>query len=321
MYLNLKEKWSLLKKGSSTNGFTSLRISATCISEIFIAVSQEGHRCLILSLPERIKANINSVIKEKLSLIHYSDTNYLVLALHTDDYIDLFDDLIRSLYNAIYDIPDDKDSLKIFIQTFYKWSEFFEDEKSDRLSKDIIKGIFGELWVLKSLLEKNDFSKVNDILGSWKGPYDQGHDFILDEKDIEVKTKDISKLDIRISSEYQLENDHGKALELLVVSVEDDIVNGTSIKDIVIEIKNIVINMLGDVSILLKALRLKGLTLKNIGIYDNYRFKPVSKTVYDCDNDKFPKLIRSEMPSMINNVKYNIRLNLLKEFILRQEDY
>ncbi|RYF97100.1 MAG: PD-(D/E)XK motif protein [Chitinophagaceae bacterium] len=40
-----------------------------------------------------------------------------------------------------------------FIQVFYKWSEFFEDRKNSRLSDEEVKGLYGELFVLKSMVE------------------------------------------------------------------------------------------------------------------------------------------------------------------------
>jgi hypothetical protein len=225
------------------------------------------------------------------------------------------------LYQKIYDLSNVAEYSKVFIQTFHKWSEFFEDEKTDRLTREIIKGLFGELLVLKSLVNSSSSSKINDALNSWKGPYDQGHDFVLDDKIIEVKTKDISKVEIGISSEYQLEKELDEKLELLVVSVESEPVNGISIKDLIHEIKNSIIDKLGDCSILLKAIRQKGLTYKNIPEYDNFKFKPINQIVYDCADDDFPKLVKSNTPDALNNIKYNIKISSLNKFIISEKEF
>lgn len=316
----LQKKWGELSSHKVIKGFRSIRISPECIADLFVGQNNKENRCLILSLPKGHNVDFQSTFKENLSIELFKDTNYIVLQLTVNTYYDLFDDLILSLYHRIKVKTEVAEYTKEFIQTFYKWSEFFDDKKHQLLSKDMIKGLFGELIVLKSFVNEANSSRINDVLHSWKGPYDQGHDFILDNKNIEVKTKDISKLEIRISSEYQLEREIDKKLELLVVSVETEPVNGISIKDLIHEIKNNVIDKLGDCSILLKAINQKGLTFKNVSEYDNYKFSPINQVVYDCTDD-FPKLVKSNTPDALNNIKYNIKISLLNKFIISLKKY
>lgn len=317
----LKNKWFELSENNNTSGFRSLRISPECLSDIFIGVNKVANRCLILALPKDSIIDFKGTIKENLTIEFYKEKQFIVLQLTDNNYYDLFDDLIISLYQRIKDISVVNEYSKEFIYTFYKWSEFFEDKKSDRLSELIIKGMIGELLILKSLVNQSNSININDILNSWKGPYDKGHDFELDTKDIEVKTKDVSKLDITISSEYQLENDFDKRLELIVVSVENDKNNGLSIKDLILEIRNSVAELLGDCSILFKAISQKGLTLKNIHQYDDLRFKPIFKAIYDINSFGFPKLINSNIPKEINGLSYNIRISTLDEYIISKTDF
>jgi len=225
------------------------------------------------------------------------------------------------LYHRIKDISAINESTKEFIQTFYKWSNFFEDKKSDLLPEIVIKGLIGELLVLKTYIHESNQSCINEVLNSWRGPYDNVHDFILDKKNIEVKTKDFLKLDIRISSEFQLEKELDKGLDLVVLSVESVLIDGFSIKDIVTEIKDNIFELYGDSSIFLKAISQKGLTMKNLFQYDNYRYKPINQITYDCNSEGFPKLIKSNIPKEINSVNYNLRVSALSEFITSKKDY
>ncbi len=52
---------------------------------------------------------------------------------------------------------------------------FLMTKSTSSLSQDTIKGLFGELIVLKSFVKEADSSRINDVLHTWKGPYDQGH--------------------------------------------------------------------------------------------------------------------------------------------------
>jgi hypothetical protein len=319
--LELENKWLELSENTITSGFRSIRISAECISDIFVGINKDANRCLILAIPSSYEIDFKSVIKENLTIEYFRDKNLIVLRLTENSYYDLFDDLIISLYQRIKDISLINEYSKEFIQSFYKWSEFFEDKKSELLSENIIKGLFGEILYLKLLIEQSNFTTINETLNSWKGPYDKGHDFEMNNLDIEVKTKDISQQEVKISSEFQLEGSFDKQLELLVVSVENDSKNGLSLKDLLFPIKKSIAELLGDSSILLKALIQKGLTFKNIHQYDIFRFKPISMITYNCLNEGFPKLTKSNIPKEVNSISYNIRLGTLNEFMISKKEF
>jgi hypothetical protein len=317
----LQIKWKGLPEKSDTDGFKSLLLSPDIHAIVFIGVNNKGNRCLILALPRSFKIDIRSVEKENLTIRYYPDSNYIALQLTDNGYHDLFDDLILSVLNRMKHLIDVESYAKEFIHTFYKWSEFFSDKKLTTLSEEALKGLIGELIVLQSFIEEADSYNVNDVLNSWKGPYDQKNDFVLNSKNIEVKTKDIASTDIKISSEHQLEADFEKGLELSVISLQADPVSGFTLNDLVLKIRSSIIERLGDTSILFKALMQKGLTSKNLQEYDNSRFKAVDEIKYDCNAQGFPRLTKSNIPPGINGLKYNIRLATLSEFIIFQKTF
>ncbi|MDO6486162.1 PD-(D/E)XK motif protein [Colwellia sp. 6_MG-2023] len=312
----LKGKWGQLTAVKTIKGYKSIRITSDCVSDIYLGINETGCHSLILNLPKNHQVNFKSVKKEKVTIELFPDTNYLIMTLLDEEYNNLFDDLIISLFNSIKDIKEVDLYSKVFIQTFYQWVLFFTLDNNDRLSKDIIKGVWGELFVLKELIYGSDRYTINDILFGWRGPYDQGHDFIYDDNHIEVKTKDINKVSVRISSEHQLEVEFGKKLTLTVVSVGEDMESGYSLRDLVLEIKKTVFDRLGDFSIILKALLQKGITLQNIQEYNNYRFKPLNIHDYDCLEEGFPKITTTELSQSISNVKYDLNLTNLANYVI-----
>lgn len=319
--IELKQKWSGLSENPVTISFRSLRISADCICELYLAVGKEGKRCLILSLPSNKHLDFKGIQKENLSIEYFREKNLIVLQLTDSDFNDLFDDLILSLYHGIKSISQVDEYSNHFIQAFYRWSEFFEDKKSDLLSEDTIKGIMGELLVLKLLITAPDKPEINFLLKAWTGLYDNGNDFELESKNLEVKAKSPSGIDVKISSEFQLEVSLGKGLELFVVSLLSDFTVGIHIRDLILEIKKLVQEASGDNTILWKALSQKNITAKNVSQYDRYRFKPVNWIAYNCADENFPKLSRSNIPEEINGLKYTLRTNLLTSFIIEQSDF
>ena len=319
--LDLNSKWKNVLHFKNKKGYNALRISAECIPDLFIATNIDGYRCLLLFLPPNIEVKIKGVDKEKLSLAYLKNKNVIVIKLNDVGFLDLYNDLILSLYGKIKDINDAKKSSEELIYSFYKWADFFEDKLITKLSIEEIKGLFGELFVLNELLADSSSVEVNSILSAWKGPYDTTNDFVFDTKNIEVKTKEESKYSVKISSEYQLEKEFDKGLELLIVSVKIDLINGESIYDLLNKIIKYLRENSGNPSILYRALNQKGLTSDSVRQYNNHKFIVVKTDLYDCNKENFPKLSVSNIPEEITGLRYKLRVNTLTPFLIEGKKY
>jgi hypothetical protein len=295
-------------------------LSKESIPQLNIGYNKKSQRCLILELPFDFDKPFQQFEKENLSLKYFKKEKCLCIILNDDFFKDLFDDLILSIYSKIYNISNTEEYSELFIRHFFKWSAFFENKKTDGLTRDQIKGLIGELIYLKNLLLNSELI-VDDILLSWRGPYDEGHDFVFEFTDYEIKTIESSKNNVRISSEFQLESEKGKELLLVVIFVNTDIENGLSLKSLINDIKTIVLDKLGDNSIFINALAQKGLTIGDLDQYEIYRYTPTEEISYDSNRESFPKLIRSSIPEEINKLNYNIRLNLIEEFIINKKQF
>jgi len=311
--LQLEQKWKALKPDGP--GYKSLRIDGNCIPDLFIGIYNVTTRCLILKLPNHQQVDFQSTEKANLSIEFFRETKWIILKLLDNDFIDLFDDLIISIYGRIYDMADAGIYSSELISTFYKWSEFFNDKTTFRLSEETIRGIFSELIVLKDFIVETDAMVLNDMLGYWKGPYNHHHDFILPQKDLEVKTMEDTALDISVSSEYQLSAESGKGLELIVVRILRDS-SGISLRDLLIDIRRLVVGKLADFTIILRGLSAYGLNLRGLEDYDGYRYKPIAIDTYDCIAYEFPKIVHANIPAAINQVSYQIRTTALNKYLL-----
>ena len=309
----LEQKWnSLLPVGP---GYKSLRIDSVCLPDLFVALYNVTTRCLVLQLPQNHNVDFQSTEKTNLSLEYFKETKWIILKLLDNNFTDLFDDLILSIYARVYNMNDVRSYSSELISTFYKWSEFFSDKNDLRLSQETVKGIFGELLVLKEHIAETDAASLNDMLDAWKGPYHNRHDFILARKDQEVKTKEDKSLDVLISSEYQLAAELGKGLDLLVVRILIDS-SGISIRDLVMEIRQQIIGKLADFTIILKGLNAYGLNMRTLQEYDDYRYRPIAIDTYDCLASEFPSIIPANLPDTINNVTYNLRITALNNYLV-----
>lgn len=317
----LTSKWENFESFKANKGYKALRLSVDCIPELYIGTDTDGFRCLILYLPDNIDIKLKDNDKEKLKLSFLSPEKIILIKLNDADFIDLFNDLILSLYLKIKDLNDPDYYARELISSFYKWADFFDDKITSRLNNDQIKGLFGELFVLNRYLKQSDSKTIDKILNSWKGPYNIAHDFVFDTKNIEVKTKEESKPFIKISSEYQLEKEFDKGLELLVISLKTDMIKGISIHDLLKEATIYIRQNFGDLSILYRTLAQIGLTTESSTEYNNYRFIVSRTNSYDCEPDDFPKLSVSNLPQEITKLSYNLRITTLNNFMLEEKIY
>jgi hypothetical protein len=315
--LFLETKWIMVPIPAA-GSYSSLRIDAVCIPELNIGLSGFGNRCLILSLPLGFRVDFHGQKLENLYTIYRKNKNenIIIIELTNNFLFSYFNDLIISLYFKIRDITDLKESTTVFIKTINEWCSFFAKGSSDKHDQDAIQGFFGELSVLNQLLLEADSASVNYFLKSWRGLYDENNDFCFDTKNIEVKTKRNTKSTVRISSEFQLEQDIDKGMELTVVSVEPTTINGITLDYIIGKIKDQVYVLGGDLTILFAALKNKNLTPLTFKDYDIYQFKLISHITYDTVVPGFPKLIRSELPISLVKIKYDINLSGLDDLII-----
>jgi len=316
----LKPKWAVIENLPREGDYDLIRISSECYSEISLAISPLSLRCLILALPNGYHMDFHAVERERLSLTMVPDRNYVAMTLHDPAFVDLFDDLIVSMHNAIKDIEGTEEYSSVFIQTFHKWSRFFEPVDNDRLPDSIIQGLFGELIFLRKLLKEAPASQVNNLLEAWRGPYDQGNDFVFEDRDIEVKTRTLSNSSVRIANEDQLDQREAKGLELLVVTVERDGIDSQSLGQLTLEIAKIVEDALGDLTIFYTALLQKNLGAHNLADYDNITLKAHELFRFDCLVESFPRIVRSELSDAVFGLMYSLNTAELDDYLIEQAD-
>ena len=312
----LELKWSKIEL-PKTGSYSYTRIDSICLPELHIGLSDRGHRCLILVLPAKTKIEFTGEKKENLETYFREKENHIVLEL-TDQFYDLFFvDLVVSLYYRIRDISDQNESTRSFISLIKYWSNFLRAKKGDLLTAEEVKGMYGELIYLEYNVDKLE-SPIDDILRSWRGPYDENHDFHFDKKNAEIKTKTIGSNEVHISSEFQLECAKGKKLELVIVSVENVTVNGDNLSSVLDRLRNKVLDLNGNISIISEALNKKNIQFSTVNIYDSYMFRLKTFDVFNADDVNFPKVTSTSIGDNLRKVSYRLILETLDNKLLIQ---
>ncbi|WP_158655581.1 PD-(D/E)XK motif protein [Sphingobacterium sp. HMA12] len=313
----LNEKWQLIHPDGSIK---ILRIDSVCRPDLSIGIDTDGKRCLTLKAVSLKEEYLDKNEFSNLSIVYLPAEDRIIIRVLDEYFWDLFNDFVISIYNKVYKIEDEEACVKEFFRTFNRWAYFFDEKRVSKLSEEVLIGLFGELCFMDFLLSQSSprFT-IPEIEQSWVGPYDKGHDFEFPDIDFEVKTKPGRSLDVNISSEYQLQEDLGKSLDLVVIDIDKNYIEGISLKDLINSIKDKVIAYGGDLSFIVEGLKQKNISFNELESYDNYRYKAARIVFYDCLADGFPRLKRDFLFQSIHKVRYQIRLTNLTEFIKQEQ--
>ena len=315
---DLKQKWALIESLPRQGDYDLVLVSSESYAEVSLAISPDANRCLVLALPIGYEIDFREIVRENICLSMVPERNYVSVTLLDTRFIDLFDDLIISIHNAIFGIHSVNEYCSVFLKTFNKWSQFFERMEHDKLPDSVIRGIFGEIIVLQKFMADTSASEINSVLESWRGPYDQGQDFLFEDRNVEVKTRSVMNSSIKITSENQLDQTEGKGLELVVVTLEANVTEGQTLATLVQKIVKIIEGALGDSTIFYRAMGQKNLGPKNLDDYDHLSFRTHKIYRYDCLLESFPRLVRSELPLAVFGIKYSLNTSELEDYLIEE---
>lgn len=232
----------------------------------------------------------------------------LTLARHIDS--DLFFKLGETLIESLRAVADPATALAVALAHLKRWKALLAGGNPRLLSSEEVRGLFGELHVLRTLYR--DTLPQTVAVDAWCGPNDSHQDFIFGNRAIEVKSlSGRERSTVRISSEDQLES-IADDLFLFAQRLSDmpDAEQAMSLNSIVALIE-------GELSeaeaIEQFADKLAGMGYVPLIEYDTPRLVVSGSQGYRI-TDGFPRLIRSKLPQGVTKVSYDIMLEAIEPF-------
>lgn len=310
---SLQQKWKSIRALGSAP-YDSLRISQECIPELFIGLDLNHNRNLLLSVPQGINVKCPSAKREHLAIEWHSATRFIILTLKTGAFEDLFNELAISIHERIKNLAEPSVYTGEFIFSFHRWADFFDNQVSPLLPESTVKGIFGELVVLRWYVEN---AYDTSTLNAWQGPFNRAHDFIFNSFNVEVKTKEEDQLFVHISSEFQLQAELGKDLELAVVDVRSS-GDGFNLYDLIVSIRQSALLHGADIAPFARALLKAGVGGLNVRNYDHLRWVIRKVVFYDCTPLDFPAIRAPILATGIKSVRYDLNVKAIETFEKKQ---
>lgn len=192
-----------------------------------------------------------------------------------------------------------------------EWAEAFRIDPQKGMSRQAQQGLFAELFFLEEVLIPGLSSKA--LLG-WHSQ-NSVHDFQVESTAWEVKSYGGRRMEVRISSEDQLDDIGLSPLILVAVCVKVSDEAGQSIDEIV---ERLIATFSAENALLshFKTGLAKYGYIDRSSIIRKYFFTPRAISQYRVSND-FPRIVRTHIPSAVSNVNYLLSLTSLESHLIK----
>lgn len=231
---------------------------------------------------------------------------------------DIFAILVIDLLEVARGQSSAGDALRRCIDRIAMWQGLFERIPADGLSDEAQRGLFGELWLLESLML--EVLQPSDAVASWRGPDPGNQDFVRLGVAIEVKTT-LSKRHSRlpIANEKQLDEAPHSILYLANVRLEESPAAGRSLDEIVGSCRRLVEADIYAARTLDDCLLKAGYLDVHASLYQNRRWQ-VSGCRFFHVRDRFPRLTEANLPPGVGDITYSVIADDLSEYECQRGD-
>ena len=286
------------------------RVDTDHILELYIGLDEKGRKSI------ELRSDFNPRIVKGPSAIEvnrYYNQKYKTLRFSlTDEEISgLFYTFCEDLIEQTRDLKDEKGGYNAIVLRFHQWKKMFVSSKKDFLNESQIMGLIGELLFLRDILSKR--IGLSEALRSWSGQELTHKDFSYGETWTEVKTIRRSSQAVHITSLEQLDSIRDGELAVYALEKMSSGYDGITLNKLIVKIRNLFADS-DDRDLFMAKVALQGYEYHNY--YDDFVFELIySKMFKVCAG--FPKLTPQDVPEAILKASYDIDLNKIEEFEIK----
>jgi hypothetical protein len=306
--LNIDSAWADLEADHSLG--TLKRVDESHPSAFYATRDFEGRRGLLLissTQPPRF-AQLRAVETKVIQIERDGWQTYIWLC--DSDLAPIFSLLCRDLMECSQDSPEVR-TPALIAGRIARWRRMFEAGKSNTLPPTELRGLVGELTVLREALDR---MPVADAVLGWQGPLDAPQDFAFAAMLIEVKTVGPTALRARIGSADQLDVEKERRLLLGLVRLEPatlETVGKFAVSELVADIRS-KLEPWAEATFEFGS-RLIAAGYNGHPDYSKEYFR-IGSVRYYCVEESFPRLVRADLMPGIADASYEIALSTISDF-------
>jgi len=310
---DIREIWKTQSVSYTSQVVIKEKIEEVTGLDCFVGtIGMSGAKVFILELDNEIKVHQNYLKRfvgveiQVLPAINHSE---LVIILLENDLSDIFSYFIEDIINDLINVENQNIALTKITSKINYWKRLFSKMTGGILTPQQQRGLYGELFFLNELLELT--ADRFYILNGWHGPLGANQDFYYNGIAVEVKTSKSNKPSIKISNEYQLDNNGLNDLYVLFYKL-NEYQGGT---ETLFKLINSIRQNLNSESLIQFNEK-----LENLGVnpeteeeYNNTSYSIAFEKTYLITED-FPKIVRNNLDEALSAVSYEIEPKLCADF-------
>lgn len=299
--------------GSLTNELSGnqKKLNIHSVIGIYYGLSKDGnYRIAFLSSSVAPKIESTKMLRVTQGE-EAANTYWTCFDLLQHDAKKVFFTFCANLIDAITNIYDEQKALYALKKRYITWKTMFRRDSSGKLSREVLQGLFGELYFMKKYMLDRFGAAV--AVQAWSGPDAKSKDYAVDTGWFEVKTVGANTSTVHISSLTQLSSDYdGHLIVIKAEAMSDQFSNGESSIE---ELFNYIFAQINDETaegIFLSKLSAFGFDSSDESFMSKFDVK--SMTAYKVSGD-FPRLTEKDITRPeICDVSYSLIINSLKDY-------
>jgi hypothetical protein len=276
-------------------------------------------RMLLLRLPRTLVDQVSPNYRyqglsiEPLESSSGPDDAYISLVLNDAHLTDVFTALAGDIVNATAAHITPPARMQAFLQRLSLWEALLAAFSTDGLSITARQGLYGELYLLRYLLQQG--IAPGAAIGAWVGPLREPQDFILpgSSSAVEVKTLGPGNTTIRVSSARQLDDSPFGQLWLAALYLGTDDSQAETLPALVDRLQAMLAGEPAAASLLTLRLGQAGYFQSQAIAYQSTGYTVASWQLLRVRDD-FPRLRAADLPDAIPALSYSLDLTGLARF-------
>jgi uncharacterized protein YbaR (Trm112 family) len=306
--------WQSLETGNlPSTGIVLRRFPADFLPEISAALHMPGkHPAFVVRLADisLLENALRQSFRDlKISLVGAEQPPVLLIELQNPALREIFAVLCDDLAQHLKHETNPAVIARELRNRLHQWSLLFEKAAAPGLSPEEQRGLFGELVILKMLLENT--ADPLPVLNGWQGVSGGIQDFFYTDRAIEVKTTSGNQHQtVIISSAAQLDESGLAFLWLahLLLEISSGGNEGKSLNDAADEVLDLLeVNAEATTRFRVKLAEVGYFEAQRL-LYEQPAYQIRATRFYQV-RDEFPRILPDELRSGVDAVKYSIRLS------------
>lgn len=227
----------------------------------------------------------------------------LAIILMDNDLTDIFILFIEDIIKSIISATDSEEVVFIISRRIAYWRKLFGKITGGILTPEQMRGLYGELYFFKKLLENNIHPSI--IINAWQAPQAENQDYYFPNDAIEIKTTKSNTPVISISNEFQLDINGFDHIFLSFYHLNEHPGDSNTLLELINRVRSILESKQELIDVFDKKIEDLGIGKEVEEEYNQISYNLISERYFEV-KEGFPSIVPNMIQESLSKVSYHI---------------